>query len=155
MFWSNEGKTTFLVVWDVRQTEADSELVRLMARQVCKPNLTELCHFTQEMWFKSIYAVCQGGSPPSIVVVGTHVDGAKIDNYRNVIFNKYASQYPSISFATAVSCNKSDDAMDELRVKIRQIAAQKIRYEPLYSKWKMKLTLGQGFGDDSSVFPTC
>ncbi len=56
----------------------------------------------QESWFKAIYAVCRGVSPPDIVVVGTHLDGAKIDNYHNVVLNKYATLYPTIRFATAV-----------------------------------------------------
>ncbi len=56
----------------------------------------------QESWFKTIYAVCRGVSPPDIVVVGTHLDGAKIDNYHNVVLNKYATLYPTIRFATAV-----------------------------------------------------
>jgi hypothetical protein len=60
-----------------------------------------VCTSSQESWFKAIYAACHGASP-AIVVVGTHLDGAKIDNYHNVIFNKYATLYPTIRFATAI-----------------------------------------------------
>jgi hypothetical protein len=63
------------------------------------------------------------------VVVGTHLDGAKIDNYRNLIFNKYATLYPTIRFATAVSCVREDESVAELREKVKQIALHEIRCE--------------------------